>query len=148
MGVIKGIRITFRAMRMFNTKYTPYKQYKYTPYPFLILYFMLGTAYFSPSTPIITMIELISETIKNTKVRLILAVSFPKSVVPLSMTFPPTPPLFHTTDGQSRAHSNQHIEHRRYASTLFSSPTSKHTSNRHLRIALNCETHISYNIPE
>ena len=55
---------------------------------------MLGTAYLSPPAAIITMIELTSEIIRNTKVRLMLAVSFPRSVVPLPITHPPHPHFF------------------------------------------------------
>ena len=98
--------------------------------------------------PSITMIELTSEIIRNTKVRLMLAVSFPRSVVPLPITHPPTPPLFHATDRQRGSHSNQHVEHGRYASALPRSPTSEHTAHRHLRVALNSETHVSDDVTQ
>ena len=109
---------------------------------------MLGTAYRSSPAAIITMIELTSEIIRNMKVRLMLAVSFPRSVVPLSITHPPTPPLFHATDRQRGSHSNQHVEHGRYASALHHSPTSEHTAHRHLRVALNSETHVSDDVTQ
>ena len=61
---------------------------------------------------------------------------------------PPTPPLFHATDRQRGSHSNQHVEHGRYASALPRSPTSEHTAHRHLRVALNSETHVSDDVTQ
>ena len=62
--------------------------------------------------------------------------------------FLPPPSRLNATNEERGSHTDQHVEHGRYASALPRSPTSEHTAHRHLRVALNSETHVSDDVTQ